>query len=133
MTARALVAAGLLALAALPAGAQNPIAQAPAATPTATAAPAEASARSIEISVSLSFGMPLKSEDAAAITAAAEAGRRTAYAIAAKECEVLMATIAKGCELQRMNVSSSAQGRGSANDTLQISTNASYKIVPRSE
>jgi hypothetical protein len=85
--------------------------------------------RSIEVSVTYSLLVPIKPDDQPGQREALEAGRRALYEMAASECQVLEATIASSCRLERLNLHSSVQRQGAAGQsTAQLGANASYRV-----
>lgn len=89
--------------------------------------------RQIDVAVTFSFQLPIKGEDGEALAALSEDGRRMAYAMSGRECASLLKTIASTCRLERVNVTSNQQSRGSGGDGLHVTANAAYRIEPKGQ
>ncbi len=85
---------------------------------------------SINISVSYQFFLTGNTQSVADQTALVDQGRRHLYMLLAKECAVLLETIASDCIMNRANVNARMrQGQGSRNrDGVRVSGSATYKI-----
>ncbi len=83
------------------------------------------------ISVSFRFALPGPAGSADQQAKLSEDGRRKMYSLIAKECELLLATIARACRLVRANVNSNIRRRGSSRQTININANATFNIELR--
>ncbi len=105
------------------------------ALPTAAAAqvptpPANPDDRSIVVTVTYAFNLPVKPNDVDSQRAAMEQSRTMLYQMTAKECDMLQATIAASCQLDRLNVQSNVARHGRpGEETINVSANAQFKVV----
>ena len=97
--------------------------------------PAGAADGSITVTVSYSFALPVKPNDVDSQRATMQESRTMLYQMTAKECEILLATIASSCQLGGLNVQSNVVRQGVPGyELMNVSANAQFKIVlkPRS-
>jgi len=88
------------------------------------------SKNSVNISVSYQFFLSGDTQSVADQTALVDQGRRHLYILLAKECAVLLETIASDCTMNRANVSArirQRQGRQYSKG-VRVSGSATYKI-----
>jgi hypothetical protein len=85
-------------------------------------------AKKVNISVSYQFFLDGNTSDMDEQAALADKGRKHLYRMLARECEVLLETIAQECYINRANVSSRVQNYRSRRDGIQISGSATYQI-----
>ncbi len=84
----------------------------------------------VHVNVSMNFFVPAKLDDSDAVAKAQERARKILYQSGSKECELLRATIASDCRLERINVnvrmtpSYRQQGQG-----LNANGSFSYRIT----
>jgi len=92
--------------------------------------PVNGKANSVKISVSYQFFLEGDTKSAADQAALAGQGRRHLYELLAKECSVLLDTIASACTMNRANVNTQLrQGRGSrTREGVRVSGSATYSI-----
>lgn len=60
--------------------------------------------KEVRVNVSMNFFVPAQLDDSDAVAKAQERARRMLYESGSKECDLLRATIADGCRLERINV-----------------------------
>ena len=89
--------------------------------------------RAQTISVSFRFALPGSAGSADSQAKMSADGRRKMYALIAKECDILLETIAQSCRLLRANVHSNIRRRGSAGQTININANATFQIEMKTE
>ncbi len=83
----------------------------------------------VQVNVNMNFFMPADLDDSDAVAKAQERARKMLYESGSKECDLLRATIASDCRLERINVNVRTipnyrqQGQG-----LNASGNFSYRI-----
>lgn len=105
------------------------------AIPTAAAAqvatlPANPDDRFIVVTVTYAFNLPVKPNDVDLQRAAMEQSRTMLYQMTAKECDMLQATIAASCQLDKLNVQSNVARHGRpGEETINVSANAQFKVV----
>jgi hypothetical protein len=82
-----------------------------------------------EVRVNYSIRVPIKGDDENSQNAMMEQGRRMLYEMSAKECDLILATIASSCRLEGLNIQANVmrQGRHDA-DSLNLSANAQFNI-----
>lgn len=85
-----------------------------------------------KIAVSYSIRVPLKDDSEEAQAEAMQRGRRMLYEMSAKECELILATIATSCRLEDLNVQSSVRRVRSKEEDLSLSANARFAVVMKS-
>lgn len=83
----------------------------------------------VEVSVNYGLSIPIKADDPEAQAQALESARRALYAIASKECTLLLDSIASACQLVRLNVQSNIQRHQPAQPTAHVGANASYRVT----
>ncbi|MDH4983155.1 hypothetical protein [Hyphomicrobium sp. D-2] len=84
--------------------------------------------RPTTITVQYVLRLPLKSDGLAEQQTAMEEGRKALYAMSARECTALMATLASSCRLASLNIQTNV-GRPRPDDhTITLSANAQYQI-----
>lgn len=120
------VLAGLIAASAtLPAIAQVPSVPRFPVSPNGSAMP-----KSVQISVSYQFFIDGSTGGSMAEQAKlSDDGRKHLYRMLARECEVLLETIADECHVSRANVSSQVQNYGRHRDGIRVSGSATYQIT----
>jgi hypothetical protein len=92
-------------------------------------APNRFSMGAAEVRVNYSIRVPLKGDDEASQNETMEHGRRMLYEMSAKECELILATIASSCRLEGLNIQANVMRRNRHNgDALNLSANARFKI-----
>lgn len=84
--------------------------------------------KTVNISVSYQFFLDGNTTDMDEQAGLADKGRKHLYRMLARECEVLLETIAEECYINRANVSSRVQNYRSRRDGIQISGSATYRI-----
>lgn len=84
--------------------------------------------KTVNISVSYQFFLDGNTTDMDEQAALADKGRKHLYRMLARECEVLLETIAEECYINRANVSSRVQNYRRRRDGIQISGSATYRI-----
>ena len=86
--------------------------------------------RSIVVTVTYAFSLPVKSNDVDSQRAAMEQSRTMLYRMTAKECDMLQATIASSCQLDRLNVQSNVARHGRpGEEMINVSANAQFKVA----
>ncbi|MCB1511458.1 MAG: hypothetical protein KDJ36_11185 [Hyphomicrobiaceae bacterium] len=120
----ALAAALLGALFAFPANAQTPPG-----VPRFPVTPARPQPKTVMISVSYQFFIDGSTGDMAEQARLSDDGRKHLYRMLARECEVLLETIAEECYVARANVSSQVQNYGRRRDGIRVSGSATYQIT----
>jgi hypothetical protein len=86
--------------------------------------------RLIVVTVTYAFSLPVKSNDVDSQRAAMEQSRTMLYLMTAKECDMLQATIAISCQLDRLNVQSNVARHGRpGEETINVSANAQFKVA----
>jgi hypothetical protein len=94
------------------------------------AQPAGASDGPITVTVQYSFALPVKSNDVDSQRTTMEQSRIMLYEMTAKECEMLLATIASSCQLSGLNLHSNVARPGLPGyELMNVSGNAQFKIV----
>ena len=104
-----------------PALAQNIVIQPRASSPAETKG-------DIRVNVSMSFFVTGPTDDSEAAVKAQEQGRRAMYDSAARECDVLRATIASDCRLESINVNVSRQYGGQIPQGFNVNGNFAYHV-----
>jgi len=98
--------------------------------------PVGIASRSVTISVNYQFFLSGSTESVADQTALVDQGRRHLYMLLAKECEVLLETIASDCKMSRVKVDARIRqiraGRPSNGVRVAGSANYSIKLAPKS-
>jgi hypothetical protein len=84
--------------------------------------------KTVNISVSYQFFLDGNTADMDEQAGLADKGRKHLYRMLARECEVLLETIAEECYINRANVSSRVQNYRRRRDGIQISGSATYRI-----
>jgi len=98
--------------------------------------PSRGRQKGVEISVSYQFflsGEATKLEEQARLS---EQGRRALYTLLGRECDTLLETIARSCEITRANVNSQInRSRSATRRGIRVSGSATYRIEfkPRQE
>ena len=82
----------------------------------------------VKISVSYQFFLEGDTSSMQTQASLADQGRKHLYGLLARECEVLMQTIARTCAIERANVNSQLRDRGRRREGVHISGSATYKI-----
>ena len=90
--------------------------------------PTSTSSKHVSISVSYQFFLEGNASDVDEQAKLADEGRKHLYRMLARECEVLLDTIADTCAINRANVSSRVQNLRNRQDGIQISGSATYQI-----
>lgn len=84
----------------------------------------------VQVNVSVSFFAPAAVDDSEASVKAQQRARRMLYENASKECDLLRATIATDCRLQRININVRTKpGYGRQPAGLNATGNFSYRIT----
>lgn len=84
----------------------------------------------VQVNVSVSFFAPASVDDSEASVKAQQRARRMLYESASKECDLLRATIATDCRLQRININVRTRpGYGRQAPGLNATGNFSYRIT----
>jgi hypothetical protein len=88
--------------------------------------PPAADSRYISVTVAYNFALPVKPNDVDSQRASMEQGRTMLYQMTAKECDMLLATMASSCQLERLQPAdqrraSPEAGRGAAERLCQRS------------
>lgn len=99
----------------------------------ALSVPADAQTRNFlqrptTITVQYVLRLPLKSDGLAEQQTAMEEGRKALYAMSARECAALMATLASSCRLASLNVQTNAARARPDDNSITLSANAQYQI-----
>jgi len=84
--------------------------------------------RPTTVSVQYALRFPLKSDDVAEQERVMEEGRKKLYAIGAKECAAILATLASSCKLSRFNISTNMARQRADENAVTLSANAQYEI-----
>lgn len=85
--------------------------------------------KNVNISISYQFFMAGETDSVGAQAALADEGRRHLYKLLAKECEVLLETIASECAMNRANVNTQLRReRGNRQEGVRVSGSATYQI-----
>jgi len=84
----------------------------------------------VNISVSYQFFTAGETKSVSDQAALADQGRRHLYKLLAKECEVLLETIATECAMKRANVNTQLRNRGGRNrrEGVRVSGSATYQV-----
>jgi hypothetical protein len=90
--------------------------------------PSSTNSKNVNISVSYQFFLEGNASDMDEQAKLADEGRKHLYRMLARECEVLLDTIADTCAINRANVSSRVQNLRNRQDGIQISGSATYLI-----
>lgn len=85
----------------------------------------------IEVTVSYGLMIPIAVDNKEAQAQALESARVALYAIASKECKLLMEVIAETCVLVRLNVHSNVQRHAPTQPNAHVNANAAYRITPK--
>lgn len=97
-------------------------------------APNKFSKGAAEIRVNYSIRVPLKGDDENSQNETMEQGRRMLYEMSAKECDLILATIASSCRLEGLNIQANVMRRNRRDDdALNLSANARFKIELKEE
>ncbi len=87
------------------------------------------STKNVSISVSYQFFITGKTKTVSDQASLADDGRRHLYKLLAKECEVLLETIASECAMRRANVNTQLrQGSPNRQEGVRVSGSATYNI-----
>jgi hypothetical protein len=82
-----------------------------------------------EVRVSYSIRVPLKGDDENSQSETMQQGRRMLYEMSAKECELILATIASSCKLEGLNIQANVMRQSRRDDdALSLSANARFRI-----
>jgi len=84
--------------------------------------------KNVDIAVSYQFFLQGDTGELNEQAKLANDGRKQLYRMFAKECEVLLDTIANECAITRANVSSQAQNYRTRREGIRISGSATYRI-----
>ena len=85
--------------------------------------------KGVSISVSYQFFIEGETRSMSDQAELADQGRRHLYKLLAKECEVLLATIATECAMKRANVNTQLRNTGrSSQKGIRVSGSATYQI-----
>jgi hypothetical protein len=90
-----------------------------------------------EIRVNSNFNItePITVTDRASLPELQTGARKVIYEIAASECKLLLATIARECRIESLNVNSNVQNQNFRGDPstlfLNTSANSIFRIVPK--
>ncbi|MGI9425900.1 MAG: hypothetical protein ACR2PA_22185 [Hyphomicrobiaceae bacterium] len=85
--------------------------------------------KNVAISVSYQFFIEGETRSMGDQAELADQGRRHLYKLLAKECEVLLETIATGCAMKRANVNTQLRNTGrSSQKGIRVSGSATYQI-----
>ena len=91
--------------------------------------PPAVDSRYVSVTVAYNFALPVKPNDVDSQRASMEQGRTMLYEMTAKECEMLLATMASSCQLERLNLQTSVvRNQRPGEDLLNVSANAQFKI-----
>lgn len=118
----------VLALAVLTGG-QDASAQTPGLKPFPLGGNAAVADSDVKISVSYQFFLEGDTSSMEEQAALADNGRKHLYGLLARECEVLLSTIAQTCAIERANVNSQLRDNGRRREGVRISGSATYRIA----
>jgi len=91
--------------------------------------PGTGDGRQIIVTVQYNFALPVRPNDVDSQRTVMEQGRTMIYQLAAKECEMLLATIASSCQLERLNLQTNiARHHRPGEELINLSANAQFKI-----
>lgn len=90
---------------------------------------ASAQPKTVQISVSYQFFIDTKTGEMEEQAKLSDDGRKQLYRMFARECEVLMDTIADECYVNRANVSSQVQNYNRRREGIRVSGSATYQIT----
>lgn len=85
--------------------------------------------KTVQISVSYQFFIDTKTGDMEEQAKLSDDGRKQLYRMFARECEVLMDTIADECYVNRANVSSQVRNFNRRREGIRVSGSATYQIT----
>lgn len=85
--------------------------------------------KTVQISVSYQFFIDTKTGEMEEQAKLSDDGRKQLYRMFARECEVLMDTIADECYVNRANVSSQVQNYNRRREGIRVSGSATYQIT----
>lgn len=83
----------------------------------------------VRVSVNMSFFVPSSVSDTDAATKAQEQARRVLYENAARECELLRATIAAECRLESVNVNMNRNYPGNQPEGFNANGNFGFRVT----
>ncbi len=82
-----------------------------------------------EVRVNYLIRVPIKGDDENSQNATMEQGRRMLCEMTAKECDLILATIASSCRLEGLNIQANVMHQNRHDDDqLNLSANARFKI-----
>ena len=91
--------------------------------------PGTGDGRQITVTVQYNFALPVKPNDVDSQRTVMEQGRTMLYQMTAKECEMLLASIASSCQLERLNLQTNiARHHRPGEELINLSANAQFKI-----
>ena len=91
--------------------------------------PGTGDGRQIIVTVQYNFALPVKPNDVDSQRTVMEQGRTIVYQLTAKECDMLLATIASSCQLERLNLQTNIpRHHRPGEELINLSANAQFKI-----
>lgn len=83
----------------------------------------------VRVQVRITFFVPGTVDDGEASFKAQEQARRRLYESAARECDVLRATIAAECRVESININTNRQYGGRAGEGFNVSGNFAFRVT----